>query len=103
MFYYQFRRRHDYPLINDDFGSNLPRILTTCCFVFDRKNIDSLKTSIRTASDIWFLVKTAKFGDFLVDRNSIDLYYTIGGFVVDRKNIDSLTTSMRKASEMRSA
>ena len=29
-----------------------------------------------------------KIGGFVVDRNSIDLYYKIGGFVVDRKNID---------------
>ena len=36
------------------------------------------------------MVKTTKIGGFVVDRNSIDLYYKIGGFVVDRKNIDLL-------------
>ena len=50
-----------------------------------------------------FLVKTPKIGGFVVDRNSIDLYYEIGGFVVDRKSIDLLTKSIRKASEMRLA
>ena len=34
------------------------------------------------------MVKTTKIGGFVVDRNSIDLYYKIGGFVVDRKSID---------------
>ena len=38
-----------------------------------------------------------------VDRNSMDLYYKIGGFVVDRKSIDLLTKSVRTASEMRLA
>ena len=37
------------------------------------------------------LVKTPKIGSFVVDRNSIDLYYKIGGFVVDRKRNDLLT------------
>ena len=49
------------------------------------------------------MVKTPKMGGFVVDRNSIDLYYKIGGFVVDRKSIDLLTTSIQKASEMRLA
>ena len=47
-----------------------------------------------------------KIGSFVVDRNSIDLYYKIGGFVVDRKSIDLidlLTKYIRKASEMRLA
>ena len=44
-----------------------------------------------------------KICSFVVDRNSIDLYYKIGGFVVDRKNIDLLTKYIRKASEMRLA
>ena len=44
-----------------------------------------------------------KIGSFVVDHNSIDLYYKIGGFVVDRKSIDLLTKSIRKASEMRLA
>ena len=48
-------------------------------------------------------VKTTKIGGFVVDCNSIDLYYKIGGFVVDRKNIDLLTKYIRKASEMRLA
>ena len=61
---------------------------------------------MRKASEIWCLVKTPKIGGFVVDRNSIDLYYKIGGFVVDRKSIDLidlLTKSIRKASEMRLA
>ena len=49
------------------------------------------------------MVKTTEIGGFVVDRNSIDLYYQIGGFVVDRKNIDVLTKYIRKASEMRLA
>ena len=49
------------------------------------------------------LVKTTKNCGFVVDRNSVDLYYKIGGFVVDRKNIDLLTKSIRKASEIRLA
>ena len=51
-------------------------------------------------------VKTPKKCSFVVDRNSIDLYYKIDGFVVDRKRIDLidlLTKSIRKASEMRLA
>ena len=44
-----------------------------------------------------------KIGGFVVDRNSIDLYYKIGGFVVDRKSIDLSTKYIRKASEMRLA
>ena len=47
--------------------------------------------------------QTPKIGGFVVDRNSIDLYYKIGGFVVDHKSIDLLTKSIRKASEMRLA
>ena len=43
-----------------------------------------------------------KIGGFVVDRNSIDLYYEIG-FVVDRKSIDLLNQYVRKASEMRLA
>ena len=37
-----------------------------------------------------------KIGGFVVDRNSIDLYYEIGGFVVDRKSIDLLTNLYEK-------
>ena len=46
------------------------------------------------------MVKTPKNCSFVVDRNSIDLYYKIGGFVVDRKSIDLIdlsTKSIRKA------
>ena len=68
-----------------------------------KQNIDLLTTSIRTTSEIVCLIKTTKIGGFVVDRNSIDLYYKIDGFVVDRKNIDLLTNSIRKASEMRLA
>ena len=49
------------------------------------------------------LGQISKIGGFVVDRNSIDLYYKIGGFVVDRKSIDLLTKYVRKASEMRLA
>ena len=52
---------------------------------------------------MWLLVKTPKIDGFVVDRNSIDLYYRIGGFVVDRRSIDVLTKYIRKASEMRLA
>ena len=45
------------------------------------------------------MVKTPHIGGFVVDRNSIDLYYKIGGCVVDRKSIDLVTTYVRKASE----
>ena len=91
------------PLINDDFWSNLPRILKNGGFVVDRRSINLLTKSIRKASEICFLVKTPKIGGFVVDCNSIDLYNKIGGFVVDRKSIDLLTKSIRNASEMRLA
>ena len=42
------------------------------------------------------MVKTPKIGGFVVDRNSIDLYYKIGGFVVDRKSIDLLANMFEK-------
>ena len=84
------------------FGQTPPNT-KKCGFVFDRRSIDLLTKSRRKASEIWLLVKTPKIGDFVVDRNSIDLYYKIGGFVVDRKSIDLLTKSIRKASEMRLA
>ena len=52
--YYQFRRRHDYPLIKNVCFclSNLPRILKIGGVVVERKNIVFLTTSIRKASDI---------------------------------------------------
>ena len=71
--------------------------------MFDRRSIDLLTKSIRKASEICLLVKTPKIGGFVVDRNSIDLYYTIGGFVVDRKNTNLLTKYVRTASEMQLA
>ena len=46
------------------------------------------------------LGQNSKIDGFVVDRNSIDLYYKIGGFVVDRKSIDLLTNTIRKASEI---
>ena len=85
------------------FGQPPPRIQPNCGFVFDRRSIDLLTKSIRKASEILCVVQTTTIGDFVVDRNSIDVYYKIGGVVVDRKNIDLLTTSIRKASEMRLA
>ena len=91
------------PLIRNDVWSNLPRILKNGGFVFDRRSFDLLAKSIRKASEICFWVKTPKPGSFVVDRNSIDLYYKIGGFVVARKSIDLidlLTKSIRKASEI---
>ena len=63
---------------------------------FDRRSIDLLRQYIRKASETRLLINTPKIGGFVVDRNSIDLYYKIGGFVV-RKNIDFLTKSVRKA------
>ena len=40
MFYYQFRRRHDYPPYKQNRCLvNPPRILTNCGFVFDRRSI----------------------------------------------------------------
>ena len=53
-----------------------------------------------------FFVKATKYGSFVVDRNSIDIYCKIDGFVVDRKSIDLidvLPKSIQKASEMRLA
>ena len=40
------------PLIKkEDVWSNLPRVLTKCGFVFDRRSIDVLTKSIRKASE----------------------------------------------------
>ena len=48
---YQFRRRHDYPLIKNDVWSNLPNTKNGG-FVFDRRSIDLLTKSIRKASEM---------------------------------------------------
>ena len=42
------------------------------------------------------MVKSYKISNFVVDRNSIDLYYEIGGFVVGRKRIDLVTKQNTK-------
>ena len=73
------------PLMKNYVWSNLPRILTKGGFVVNLKSIDLLTQSIQKASEICCLAKTPKIGGFVVDRNSIDLYYKIGGCVVDRK------------------
>ena len=98
MFYFQFRRRHDYPPYKETMFGQTPRILKNGGFVFDRRSIDLLTKSIRQISEKWFLVKDSKIGGFVVDRNSMDLYCKIGGFVVDRKSIDLLTKSIRTTS-----
>ena len=101
--YYQSIRRHDYPPHKKRCLVKPPPNTKKCGFVLDRRSIDVLTKCIRKASEITFLVKTPKSGSFVVDRNSIDLYYKVGGFVVDRKSIDLLTKYIRKASEMRLA
>ena len=104
MFYYQFRRRHDYPphkklcLVKPppNTKQDMALFLTVEASTYKQNLYEKLQKY-----DL--LVKPPKIGGFVVDRNSIDLYYKIGGFVVDRKNIDLLTKSIRKASEMRLA
>ena len=71
--YFQFRRRHDYPLIRNYVWSNLPPILNIGGFVDDRKNVDLRTTSIRKASEICCLVKPLKICGFVVDRKNIKL------------------------------
>ena len=107
MCYYQFRRRHDYPphkkrcLVKPppNTKKNVVLFWTVEASICQQNLYEKLQKY-----DVWS--KPPKNGSFVVDCNSIDSYYIIGGFVVDRKSIDLidlLTKSIRKASEMRLA